>query len=140
MEQALRILFVLRPCLAPPLAQRFAQIVLCEKLLTIGTSASRTLQQFAYEIQIRLALVRYERRVSACQTGIVLNGIVHAEVFEIEGTSPVGAIEEVGSKVGDEEAESRREVEGLVDGGLEVTESDVATVVGEDAVVCLCIL
>jgi hypothetical protein len=60
----------------------------------------------------------------------VLNGIVLAEVFEIEGTCPVGAIEEVGSKVGDEEA----------DGGLEVTESDVATVVGEDAVVCLCIL
>jgi hypothetical protein len=63
-----------------------------------------------------------------------------AEIFEVEGACPVGAIEEVGSKIGDEEAEGRREVEGLVDGGLEVTESDVATVVGKDAVVCLCIL
>jgi hypothetical protein len=70
----------------------------------------------------------------------VLNGIVLAEVFEIEGTCPVGTVEEVRSEVGDEEAEGRREVEGLVDGGLEVTESDVATVVGEDAVVCLWIL
>jgi hypothetical protein len=95
------------------------------------------LQQFAYEIQIRLSLVGYVCGIPACQTGVVLDSVVLAKVFKIEGACPVGAVEEVRSEVRDEEAEGRREVEGLVDGGLEVTESDVATGVGEDAVVCL---
>jgi hypothetical protein len=67
----------------------------------------------------------------------VLNGIVLAEVFEVEGTCPVGAIEEVGSEVRNKEAEGGREVEGLVDGGFEVAEGDIAAGVWEDAVICL---
>jgi len=49
-----------------------------------------------------------------------------AELGEVEAVAPVRAFEEVGCEVRDEETEGRGEVEGLVDCGLEIAESNVA--------------
>lgn len=67
----------------------------------------------------------------------MLDGVVFAELGEVEAVAPVRAFEEVGCKVRHEKTESRGEVESLVDCRLEVTESDVAAVMGQDAVVGL---
>ena len=67
----------------------------------------------------------------------MLDGVVFAELGEVESAAPVRAFEEVGGEVRDEEAEGRGEVEGLVDCGLEIAESDVAAGAGQDAVVGL---
>ena len=128
-EQTLRVLFVLCPCFAPSLAQCFAQISLGKELLSAGTSSSRALQQLADKVEVWLALVRDKRGVSTGQTGIVLDSIVLAKLFEVEGACPVRAVEEVCCEVRNEEAERGSDVEGLVDSGLEIAESDVAAVV-----------
>jgi len=60
----------------------------------------------------------------------MFDGVVFAELGEVEAVAPVGAFEEVGCEVRHEEAEGRGEVEGLVDSFLQVAESDVAAVVG----------
>lgn len=56
----------------------------------------------------------------------MFDGVVFAQFGEVEAVAPVGAVEEVCCEVRDEEAEGRGEVEGLVNCGLEVAESDVA--------------
>lgn len=48
----------------------------------------------------------------------MFDGVVLAELGEVEAVAPVGAFEEVCCEVGHEEAEGRGEVEGLVDRGL----------------------
>ena len=60
----------------------------------------------------------------------MLDSIVLAELFEVKGACPVRAVQEVCCKVRNEEAKGGSEVEGLVDGGLEIAEGDVAAVVG----------
>lgn len=128
-EQTLRVLLVLCPCFAPSLAQCFAQIGLGEELLSVGTSSSRALQQLADKIEVWLPLIRDKRGVSTSQAGIMLDSIMLAKLFEVEGTSPVRAIEEVGCKIRNEEAKGGSEVESLVDRGLEIAERDIAAVV-----------
>lgn len=78
MEQALRVLWILRFRFHPPFAQCFAQVLLCEQLLSVGSLARRTRQQFFYEFEIWFALVVYECGVAACQAGVVLDRIVFA--------------------------------------------------------------
>ena len=118
MEQTLRVLFVLRPCFAPSLAQCFAQISLGEKFLSLGTSSSRAFEQLADKAEVWLTLIWDKRGVPTSQTGIVLDSIVLAKLFEVEGACPVRAIEEVCCEVRNEEAERGSEVESLVDRGL----------------------
>lgn len=136
-KQALRVLRVFLPSLDPSLAQSPAEISLCEKLLTIGALASGALEEPPDELKVWLALIRDQGGVATGQTGVVLDFIVLAELFEVEAVGPVGAVEEVCGEGRDEEAECWREVVGLVDGALEVAESDVAAGVRKDAVVSL---
>jgi hypothetical protein len=88
------------------------------------------LQQLADEIKVWPTLVWDKRRVSTGQAGIVLDSIVLAKLFEVEGACPVRAVEEVCCEVRNEEAKGGSEVEGLVNCGLEIAERDVAAVVG----------
>ena len=67
----------------------------------------------------------------------MFDGIVLAELGEVEAISPVGAFEEVLREVWHEEAEGRGEVEGLVDGSFEIAESDITPVTRKDAMVGL---
>jgi hypothetical protein len=67
----------------------------------------------------------------------VFNGIVETEFFQVKPSGPVGALEEVGGKLRDEEAEGGREVEGLADFGVKLLEGYVFAVVGEDALVTI---
>ena len=67
----------------------------------------------------------------------MLDSIVLAKLFKVEGACPVRAVEEVCCEVRNEEAKRGSEVEILVDCGLEIAERDVAAVVGEDAMVRL---
>lgn len=123
-------MFVLCPRFTPSLAQCFAQISLGEELLPIGTSSSRALQQLPDKIEVWLTLVWDKRGVSTGQAGIVLDSIVLAKLFEVEGACPVRAVQEVRSEVRYEETKGGSEVEGLVDRGLEIAECDVTAVVG----------
>lgn len=60
----------------------------------------------------------------------MLDSIVLAKLFKVEGACPVRAVEEICCEVRNEEAKGGGKVEGLVDGGLEIAEGDVAAVVG----------
>lgn len=66
----------------------------------------------------------------------MFNRIMQIQIREIETTSPVRAVEEIGSEFRDEEAEGGGEVEGLSDFGVEFFKGYVLAVVREDAVVC----
>jgi hypothetical protein len=129
-EQTFRVLFVLCPRFTPSLAQCFAQISLGKELLSVGTSSSRALQQLADKIEIWLTLIWYKRRVSTGQTGIVLDSVVLAKLFEVESACPVRTVQEVCSEIGYEETKGGSEVEGLVDRGLEIAECDITAIVG----------
>jgi hypothetical protein len=129
-EQTLRILFVLCPCFTPSLAQCFAEISLGEELLPVRTSSSRALQQLADKIEVWLTLIWYKRGVSTGQTGIVLDSVVLAKLFEVESACPVRTVQEVCSEIGYEETKGGSEVEGLVDRGLEIAECDITAIVG----------
>ena len=60
----------------------------------------------------------------------MLDSIVLAKLFKVEGACPVRAVQEVCSEVGYEETKGGSEVERLVNRGLEIAEGDVAAVMG----------
>ena len=59
----------------------------------------------------------------------MLDSIVLAKLFKVEGACPVRAVEEVCCEVRNEEAKGGGKVEGLMNCGLEVAEGDVAAIV-----------
>ncbi len=60
---------------------------------------------------------------------------MQAQFIQIEGASPVRPVQEVSCEFRHEEAEGRREVKGLPDGGVQGFERDVLPIVRQDAVI-----
>lgn len=65
----------------------------------------------------------------------MLDGIVFAQLLQIECVGPVRPSKKVGGELGYEEAERWRKVESLLHSGIQVAKSDISAVVRENAMV-----
>lgn len=136
MTKTLGVVFIRPPGVDLPLRQGTREVGDGQSRRAVGHATGGFVEQILDELQIGFPLIRNESGVLSREAGIVLNGVVQTQVGEIEMAGPVGAVEEVGGELGDEEAEAGGEVVGLADGEIELFEGDVLAVVREDGVVC----
>lgn len=135
MDQAHGVVLVGLLGINEPLGQRTRQVRLGQARRAVGLGARGVRQQVVDKLLVGQALVWLQRKVTAGQARVVLDGVVLAEVGEVEAAGPVGAVQEVGSVLWHEEAEGRGEVVRLADLLVHLLEGDVLAVVRQDAVV-----